>query len=291
MRFRIQHHTRYTYSQPVTLQPHQFQLRPREDGCQRLSAFRLVLDPAPQQQCPLTDLDGNAPVAAWFPPVPTPHLTVEAISEVDTHCTNPFDYLATPWAATIPGDYPHSLACALAPYRQPLVGTGGRVADLAAELIAEVGGNTGLFLTALTQRIYTTCQYEVRPTGPPWPPSVTWDRRRGSCRDFTTLFMATCRQAGLAARFVSGYEAGDETPGERDLHAWAEVYVPGGGWRGFDPTTGLAVADRHVALVASANPALAAPVIGTTQEGGRIQAQLTSRVTMTVIGAEVGESG
>jgi len=284
MRFRIQHHTCYTYSQPVTLQSHQLQLRPREDGCQRLSHFQVVLDPAPQHQCPLTDLDGNAPIAAVFHPTPTLHLTVEATSEVETCRTNPFDYLATPWAATLPGDYPASLAHALAPYRQPVGGIAGAVADLAEDIAAEVDGNTGLFLTALTQRIYTTCQYEVRPTGHPWPPSVTWTRRRGSCRDFTTLFMAACRQVGLAARFVSGYEAGDEKPGERDLHAWAEVYVPGGGWRGFDPTTGLAVADRHVALAASATPAHTAPVIGTTQEGGRVRAQLTSRVTMTVLG-------
>jgi transglutaminase-like putative cysteine protease len=100
----------------------------------------------------------------------------------------------------------------------------------------------------------------------------------GSCRDFTVLFMEACRAVGLAARFVSGYEEGDSTVLERDLHAWAEVYIPGGGWRGFDPTHGLAVADRHVALVASAFPQFTAPVTGSTQEGGRVSSRLTTEV-------------
>ena len=85
----------------------------------------------------------------------------------------------------------------------------------------------------------------------------------GSCRDLTVLFMEVCRSQGLAARFVSGYQAGDPGQQDRELHAWPEVYLPGGGWRGFDPTLGLAVTDQHIAVACSWHPAGAAPVVGT----------------------------
>jgi transglutaminase-like putative cysteine protease len=74
--------------------------------------------------------------------------------------------------------------------------------------------------------------------------------------------MEVCRAMGLAARFVSGYQEGDLDQDERHLHAWVEVYLPGGGWRGYDPTHGLAIADRHMALVASAVPSYASPIVG-----------------------------
>jgi transglutaminase-like putative cysteine protease len=74
--------------------------------------------------------------------------------------------------------------------------------------------------------------------------------------------MEACRAVGLATRFVSGYQEGDLSTDDWELHAWAEVYLPGGGWRGYDPTHGLVVSDRHIALVASANPLYTAPVVG-----------------------------
>jgi transglutaminase-like putative cysteine protease len=76
------------------------------------------------------------------------------------------------------------------------------------------------------------------------------------------LFMEVCRLSGIPARFVSGYLESDPEPDGQELHAWAEVFIPGAGWRSYDPTLGLAVQDRHVALAASAQPFLTAPVIG-----------------------------
>lgn len=286
MRYRIQHHTHYRYSQPVTLQPHTFNLRPRSDGSQTLSQFELSIQPLPERQATLLTLDGNSVVRAWFEPAPTPELVIKASAEVETHCPNPFNYLAEPWAATVPLDYPTSLAAQLYPYLYTpfYPAPAPAVSELAHALIHEVQGNVGLFLTGLNQRIYSSCQYTVRESGDPLPAGITWSQKLGSCRDFTCLFMEACRSVGLAARFVSGYEAGDPGIAERDLHAWAEVYIPGGGWRGFDPTTGLAVADRHVALVASPFPQQTVPVIGATQEGGRVPGRLETHVTMEILG-------
>lgn len=102
----------------------------------------------------------------------------------------------------------------------------------------------------------------VRPNGDAYEPAVTLKRGQGACRDLTVLFMEACRSVGLSARFVSGYAEGLSTRDDGELHAWAEIYLPGAGWRGFDPTLGLAVADRHVAIAASPIPVGAAPVSG-----------------------------
>lgn len=185
------------------------------------------------------------------------------MSRVETCLDNPFNYLLESWATTLPFDYPSSLLRQLKPYLQPyglVVDTS--VLELAQDLIQATHGNTLNFLSTLNQRIYEDCKYLTREHGAAWQPGVTWRRKQGSCRDYTVLFMEVCRAVGLAVRFVSGYQEGDPDLQERDLHAWAEVYLPGGGWRGYDPTLGLAVSDRHMALAASAIPDYTTPVLG-----------------------------
>jgi transglutaminase-like putative cysteine protease len=94
--------------------------------------------------------------------------------------------------------------------------------------------------------------------------------------------MDACRAAGLATRFVSGYQEGDPTRAERELHAWVEVYLPGAGWRGYDPTYGVPVADRHVAVAAGLTPRAAAPTSGTfrgTGTGSTLRTEIRMRVT------------
>jgi transglutaminase-like putative cysteine protease len=285
MRYHIRHVTRYRYQQPVTLRHHILRLCPRSDAAQRLIGFAVDIMPTPHRQAAITDTDGNSTLGIWFTSDPTDCLEITTTAEVETYRSNPFDYLAEPWATTLPIDYPTTVKTLLAPY---LTGLGDpalapAVVDLAQTLVHQVEGNVGLFLTALAGQIYETCEYINRPTGTPWAGGITWGQKRGSCRDFTVLFMEACRAVGLAARFVSGYEAGDPTVAERDLHAWAEVYVPGGGWRGFDPTHGLAVCDHHIALVASPFPSQTLPIDGSTQEGGRVDSSLEAEIRVDAI--------
>jgi len=207
-------------------------------------------------------LDGNAIAKLWFQ-VATEHLKIQVTTTVETHRNNPFDYLLEPWAKSLPIDYSSSLLCQLLPYRQSYeMGSDSAIAQLAQEIYQEVDGETIPFLMTLNQRLYETCEYIIRETGDPWPAGITLRQKRGSCRDVAVLFMEVCRAVGLASRFVSGYQEGDPDQENRDLHAWAEVYLPGGGWRGYDPTQGLAVADCHIALVASALPNYTTPVSG-----------------------------
>ncbi|XGV96289.1 MAG: transglutaminase N-terminal domain-containing protein [Leptolyngbya sp. BL-A-14] len=289
MLYQISHTTHYSYSQPVSLLPHTVRLRPRSDSWQTLRSFSLNVTPTPSQESSLTDLDGNTLVTLRFKPDETEKLTVQVLASVETHRPNPFDYLLETWATRLPIDYPSSLLLQLQPYlggqQVPYKTSVDPVAlKLAQDIVQAVDGNTLSFLSELNQRIYTGCGYLIRETGDPLPAGVTWTTRSGSCRDFAVLFVETCRAIGLAARFVSGYQEGDLNSDDRHLHAWAEVYLPGGGWRGYDPTHGLAVADRHIALVASSFSRYAAPITGSFKQANGAQSSMTYQLTIQGIG-------
>ncbi len=278
--YRITHTTHYHYTQPVELKPHTLRLCPRSDGSQWLRSFQLNLSPDSTQHSYFLDAQGNtcthvtfkAPVTSW---------TIRSVSGVETTRSNPFDYLSEPWAVNLPINYPVVLAASLAPYvNQPF---GARaiapaVIDYAQSLEAEVSGHVGYFLMQLTQRIPQLCDYQQRLTGDPYPPGVTLQKKSGTCRDYAVLFVAICRAVGLAARFVSGYQEGDLETAAHDLHAWAEVYVPGGGWRGFDPTLGLVVADAHIAIAAAASHHQSAPVTGQMKTNQSVETHLNSDI-------------
>jgi transglutaminase-like putative cysteine protease len=285
MRYRISHTTHYTYSQAVFLEHHVLRLRPRSDGMQTLHRFNIQIDPNPNLQTDLLDINGNTSLGLWFANQQTPYLLIKTLSEVETHRTNPFDYWVAPWALKLPVDYPTSIATALTPYLKSLWGheIAPGVSHLAHTLLHEVDRSLSYFLTTLTQRIYDECAYTVREQGDPLPAGITWEEKKGTCRDFAVLFIEACRAVGLAARFVSGYQEGDPNQPTHDLHAWVEVYVPGGGWRGFDPTHGLAVTDRHVALAAAAHPRQAAPVTGHLREGTGASSTLTAQISVSAI--------
>ena len=119
------------------------------------------------------------------------------------------------------------------------------------------------FLMELAGRICRGLRPIARAEGPPLAAGETLSAGEGACRDFAVLFCSACRSVGLAARFVSGYELeAARDPGRASMHAWAEVYLPGGGWRGFDPSQGLAVGLSHVAVAAARDPEMATPIAG-----------------------------
>ena len=136
------------------------------------------------------------------------------------------------------------------------------------------------FLTTLTRRLHEEFAHTIREEGAAEPAESTLAARSGSCRDLSVLFCEACRSRGIPARFVSGYEREAAVQEPAHMHAWAEVYLPGGGWRGYDPSQGLAVSTAHVALAAAADPLLAAPVSGTYR--GKAQARMSYSIAMQV---------
>lgn len=283
MHYLITHTTTYLYDRPIALLPHVVRLRPRCDVTQTLTQFSFEVRPRPLQNSETVDLDGNSILKLWFKEETTSSLIVCVKSEVETHRTNPFAYLLEPWAVHLPLDYPVSLLTQLQSY---LVGQAsypsGNLDPVAVQLAQEIAdvtqGNVVSFLSQLNQHISQSCQHMIRETGDPFPPGLTWSKKAGSCRDLTVLFMEVCRAVGLAARFVSGYQEGDPDWEHRHLHAWAEVYLPGAGWRGYDPTQGIAVGDRHIALVASPSSRYTVPISGSIK--GATQAKMEYKLTI-----------
>ena len=118
------------------------------------------------------------------------------------------------------------------------------------------------FLQQLMEMIQDRVKYTQRHVGPAWPAGRTLRERVGSCRDLAMLMMECCRSVGLPARFVSGYHLAEPAPETYDLHAWTEIYLPGAGWRGFDPSAGGEITSRYIVLASSSKPDLSAAVQG-----------------------------
>ncbi|MEB3211689.1 MAG: transglutaminase family protein [Leptolyngbyaceae bacterium] len=286
MHYTISHALVYEYSQPVVLDTHILRLCPWTDWRQTLKSYALQILPSPDRQVQVADLDGNTVKHLYFSSTPLSKLQIQMQARVETHCENPFDFLLSRWAAQLPLDYPSTLKTQLSPYLHTNGSTLAAAFDphastLAQTLAHETNGNVVMFLCELNQRINTECAYVIRETGAPQLPGITWSQKSGSCRDYVMLFIEVCRAVGLAARFVSGYHEGDPDTDEFHLHAWAEVYLPGAGWRGFDPTLGLAVGDRHVALAASPFPSYAAPFSGKLQAGSRAESKMSYQLSIS----------
>jgi transglutaminase-like putative cysteine protease len=261
MRIRVQHVTRYRFEGDVWLEPHTLRLRPRDDGAQTLLHFDLRIDPVPAGSTKYADQDGNVVTHVWFGDS-VRHLEIQSRFEVETTRENPFDFLLPdPAIRGLPIAYPEPLRPLLLPSMDD-AGVAAPVRALALRFAEEARWETVAFLLGLNQGIYKMFRHVRREHGPPLAPAQTLERGEGSCRDMAVLLCDACRSLGFAARFVSGYTGHSVEDESSDIHAWAEVYLPGAGWRGFDPTQGLAVATSHVAVAACAVPALAAPVTG-----------------------------
>jgi transglutaminase-like putative cysteine protease len=277
MLFEVTHVTTYKYSRPVFLEPHTLRFHPRSDGQQRVNRFELSVNPQPEVMTECLDCEGNVVTEVWFGSL-TDAFEVTVRFVVETLRRDPFDYLLAPAAEKLPIQYPDEARPSLVPYLES-AGVDNSVAEFAQSVAQQTKGQTVPFLFLLTQQIHDVCRNVIRQDGDPLPAGVTLAARQGSCRDLTVLFMDACRTRGIASRFVSGYQEGVSGLSERDLHAWAEVYLPGGGWRGYDPTLGLAVSNRHIAVAASRTSHGAAPITGTFR-GTEATTQMASRVEL-----------
>lgn len=277
MRLLLQHRTRYTYPRPATLGPHLVRLRPANHAKAKVEAYSLRIDP----ELPVywqQDPYGNH-VARITPRAgqQVPHLELVVEIAADIRPVNPFDFFVDPECDSTPFAYPAELTQDLMPFldtRETSVRGGERLAAFLEGLPRE--GRTVPLVVELTRLVKEAVRYVIREEAGIWTPEQTLAEGRGSCRDSAVLLIAALRSRGLAARFVSGYlvqltDEGMIPDAPRgvgrdvvDLHAWAEVYLPGAGWIGLDATSGLLCGEGHLPLACTACPALASPVDGTS---------------------------
>ena len=291
----IRHHLRYVYDRPVFLEPMTLRLTPKQDCSQQLLVHSLRLDAAPAGSSAIQAADGSGALVCWFLEE-RDQLEITMETRVRTLRPNPFDWIITFAAAQrLPARYPAAEAAALAAYLDRPLGIGpgagdgpgaGSVAAWAAGLAVAVEHDTAAFLIELADRIHHDFQHVGRFEGEPMAPEQTLAGRSGACRDTAMLFVAACRSQGLAARFVSGYSIHHPPEvTEHELHAWAEVYLSGAGWRGYDPSLGLAVADGHLVLATAPDHRLAAAVTG-TYRGTGVTSTMTYALSVRALEAD-----
>jgi transglutaminase-like putative cysteine protease len=262
-RLRIDHLTTYQFGAWVQLLPHKLLLRPREGHDMRVESSRLVITPASKVKWH-RDVYGNSMCIAEFSEMSN---TLRIASEVviQHFDESPMDFVINVDALQYPFLYKSSEQEILLPYQKTCYPDDlSAVKEWVSQFLrAGQSVNTFDLLFSMNKAIANGFRYQAREAPGVQSPSETLKRRGGSCRDFATLFIEACRVLGLGARFISGYLhcAGTQT-GAGSTHAWAEVYLPGAGWKGFDSTSGVMTGVDHIAVATSRHPADVPPVAG-----------------------------
>ena len=278
IRVALKHQTSYRFDRPVSLGPHEVRLRPAAHCRTPVLSYSLKVEPAGHFLNWQQDPFGNWVARLVFPEkAGALAITVDLLADMTV--INPFDFFIDEFAEDYPFAYPEGLKRELGPYLE---------ADSPTPLLVEWLSRTKKellgkplrtidMLVGINQRVQNDVGYIVRLEAGVQTPEQTLELKRGSCRDSAWLLVQALRHLGLAARFASGYliqltsdvKALDGPSGTdhdfTDLHAWTEVFIPGAGWIGLDPTSGLLAGEGHIPLACTAMPSSAAPVIGGTE--------------------------
>jgi uncharacterized protein (DUF2126 family) len=271
----LNHVTHYRYDRPINLGPQVVRLRPAPHSRTRILSYSMRVEPATHFINWQQDPQNNYLARLVFPDKTTSfRIEIDLVAEMSV--LNPFDFFLEPSAEHFPFEYDAELAHELAPYRLK-----GELTPMLAKYLSAIPREkkqTTHFLVELNQRLQKDIGYLIRMEPGVQTPEQTLVNKSGSCRDSGWLLVQILRHLGLAARFVSGYliqlksdvKSLDGPSGTEvdftDLHAWCEVYLPGAGWIGFDPTSGLLAGEGHIPLACSPDPSSAAPVTGALDE-------------------------
>ena len=261
-RLNIHHVTEYQFSVPVSLLPHRLLLRPRENHNVRIESSVLEIFPAHSLQWKRDVLDNSVAVVAF--PEPADRLRIGSNVVIQHYEENPFDFLVDDYAVNHPFDYVEQERADLAPFREAVYPADREAVQRWLDGLGLLQPmQTFTLLDRVNRELVGRFFYQMREEPGVQPPAQTLARNSGSCRDFAALFMEACRHLGLASRFVSGYlYTSDIDTGNASTHAWAEVYLPGAGWKGFDPTSGEVTGNRHIAVAVARHPEAVPPVAG-----------------------------
>jgi transglutaminase-like putative cysteine protease len=267
----LNHVTHYRYDRLVTLGPQVVRLRPAPHSRTRILSYSLRVEPAKHFLNWQQDGQSNYLARLVFPQ-PTREFRVEVDLVAEMAVFNPFDFFVEPYAENFPFQYTLEDRFELMPFMRRLA-PGKRFSEYLATVDLAPRRNID-FLVDLNRRLNTQIRYLIRMEPGVQTPEETLNNGSGSCRDSSWLLVQLLRHLGFAARFVSGYliqlkadvKSLDGPSGTdrdfTDLHAWCEVYLPGAGWIGLDPTSGLLAGEGHIPLACSPSPGSAAPISG-----------------------------
>lgn len=271
IRVALHHHTQYRFDRPVGLSPHLIRLRPAPHCRTPIEAYSLKISPSAHfinwQQDPF----GNFVARVVFPEK-VRELDIQVELQAPMTVINPFDFFVEEYADKFPFTYQDSLKKELAPYLE--IRESGPLLQKWLEQVPRESVGTVGFLVDINRRLQNDISYLIRMEPGVQSAEDTLAKASGSCRDSAWLMVQALRHLGLAARFVSGYliqlsadmKSLDGPSGPEadftDLHAWTEVFLPGAGWVGLDPTSGLLAGEGHIPLAATPDPSAAAPVSG-----------------------------
>jgi uncharacterized protein (DUF2126 family)/transglutaminase-like putative cysteine protease len=283
----LEHRTSYTFDRLVLPDPHVVRLRPAPHSRTPIEAYSLTVEPADHFINWQQDAFGNYQARVTFTSR-TQQVVITVGVIADMKVVNPFDFFVEDWAEHMPFGYPKAMADDLGPYLRPVdedaegSGPGEVVQAWVSDFSIPQNFRTIDFLVQLNAAVNAQVGYTVRMEAGVQTPDTTLRTRIGSCRDSAWLLVSILRQLGLAARFVSGYlvQLASDVPALdgpsgpaadfTDLHAWAEVYIPGAGWIGLDATSGLFAGEGHIPLAATPHPSTAGPIEKATEPLGTV---------------------
>jgi hypothetical protein len=271
---RIEHTTRHDYSGLVSFSDHSLYLRPTDSLSRKVLNFKVETVPASRQRW-VRDVYGNHILVCNFGLTESKELSFKTQIEMEVANENPFDFVLESYATGFPFKYSPVDEAALASCMGRSATKGaGKVIDWFYMAVANPNQHTDVvqFLTEINSAIRRDISYTRRDEEGIQTPDQTLQLRTGSCRDMAVLFVSAVRQLGMAARFVSGYLYDPPVEGSAEehvfnravgsMHAWAEVYLPGAGWKGFDPTNGILANGYFIPSAVSHEPSCVDPIQG-----------------------------
>ena len=284
MKLSVTHESHYLYAQSVSLSPHHIYLRPRQNSSQRLERFEIKVSSGAVLSNIIDPLDNDF-INAWFPEK-TDRIDIHTEFEIETLNSNPFNFLLSGNAVTFPFDYEPSVRAPLAPYLVlPDATSQAEIKSWLAREFPSPPRDTTEFLGELIQLIFKTITYRRREELGFQTSVETIHQSSGTCRDFAVLFVDICRVLGIAARFVSGYlytpPSDEPDVATNSMHAWTEIYLPGSGWKGLDPTQGVWSDDCYIPVAHGAQAQSVNPVQGSYYSKQTVTSKLESSVIVT----------